>query len=57
MIMFDYKGEGGVKNLGKSDYVICKRSLNNETIKVTSASGIYMIKYHNSSYLLLFGKI
>ena len=55
--MLDYKGEGGVKNLGKSDYVICKRSLNNETIKVTSASGIYMIKYHNSSYLLLFGKI
>ena len=54
--MLDYKG-GGVKNLGKSDYVICKRSLNNETIKVTSASGIYMIKYHNSSYLLLFGEI
>ena len=27
MMMLDYKGEREVKNLGKSDYVICGRSL------------------------------
>ena len=29
MMMFDYKGGRGVKNLEKSDYVICERSLKN----------------------------
>ena len=27
MMMLDYKGRGGFKNIGKSDYVICERSL------------------------------
>ena len=29
MMMLEYKGGEGVKNLEKSDYVICERSLNN----------------------------
>ena len=27
MMMFNYQGERGVKNLGKSDYIICGHSL------------------------------
>ena len=27
MMILDYKGDRGVKNLGKSDYVICGRFL------------------------------
>ena len=31
-------------------------SKNNETMNLTSSSGIYTAVYHDDSYLLLFGK-